>query len=60
MQEFSPLTPTPQHLEPESVRRLLEALAEWGMAEVNGVEPPALDALVERAMSAYKDVAAVA
>lgn len=46
--------------DPESVQRLLLALAEWGVAEVEGAPETSLDQLEERAMSAYLAVAPVA
>ena len=46
--------------DPEPIQRLLAALGEWGVAEVEGVSKASLDLLAERAMSAYLDVAQVA
>ncbi|MDA0676531.1 MAG: hypothetical protein O2788_00815 [Chloroflexi bacterium] len=42
----------------DSVKRLLTALGEWGVAEEKGVPMPALSLLAENAMDAYLDVAA--
>lgn len=53
-------TPTTTQPEPESVRRLLAALGEWGVAEVQGAPEMTLEQLAERAKDAYQDVAAVA
>lgn len=46
--------------EPDSIRRLLTALGEWGVGEVQGLPEPMLEQLEVQAMDAYKDVAAVA
>ena len=46
--------------DPESVQRLLAALGEWGVAEVEGAPETSLALLAERAMDAYRDVATVA
>ncbi len=44
----------------DSIGRLLVALGEWGVAEVQGVSEPVLNELEDRAMCAYKDIASVA
>ncbi len=46
--------------ETEAIRRLLAALGEWGVAEVNGAPEPTLEQLESAALDAYRDVAAVA
>lgn len=46
--------------DPEPVQRLLAALGEWGVAEVQGAPTSSLELLAERALSAYLDVAKVA
>lgn len=51
---------TSDQTESDSIRRLLAALGEWGVAEVQGQPEPTLEQLENRAMDAYKDVAAVA
>lgn len=46
--------------DPEPVQRLLAALGEWGVAEVQGASERSLELLIERAMSAYTEVASAA
>ena len=46
--------------EPDSVRQLLLALGEWGLAEVKGASTSTLDQLEDRARNAYSDAASVA
>lgn len=60
MQEIPDTTDPLVVLEPDSVQRLLAALGEWGVAEVQGVPEPILDQFEDRAKDAYLDVAAVA
>ncbi len=49
--------PNPQP-DPDSIRRLLNALGDWGAAEVRGVSGAELQLFADRAMSAYTDLKA--
>ncbi len=60
MQDSSLHTDLISHPDPEPIRRLLAALGEWGVAEVHGEPESSLDLLIERAMSAYAEVASAA
>lgn len=56
---------TSQHIEeagmdPEAVKRLLEALGEWGVAEQKGLPPQMVDIFAERAHEAFNSVSTAA
>ena len=46
--------------DPQAIQRLLAALGEWGVAEVEGASEPTLQELEGEALDAFRDVAAVA
>ena len=60
MQEIRDQQFPSEPIENDRIRRLLTALGEWGVAEVEGANEPTLELLADRALDAYKDVAAVA
>ena len=60
MQDTPDISVPSEQPDTDPVRRLLVALGEWGVAEVQGESEPVLEQLKDEANDAYKDVAAVA
>lgn len=60
MRDFPESTSSIVPPEADSVQRLLAALGEWGVAEVQGAPEPMLEHLEDVAKDAYLDVSAVA